>query len=172
MTNEAFWRIIAETRTLSDATMDGRVEALNNMLSKLPPEEIIQFDRIFREYMNQAYSYNLWGAAYIIGGGCSDDGFTDFRSWLISLGKETYVEALRNPESLLAIEFGPNAEEDSFFEEFAYVASEVYEQLTGEEMPATQVDYPAEPAGEPWDEDGDDLATRFPLLWAKFSEGD
>ena len=41
--------------------------------------------------------------AYIIGGGCSDDGFWDFRSWLAVRGKRVYLVALRNPESLARV---------------------------------------------------------------------
>lgn len=31
----------------------------------------------------EAYRRDLWAAAYHANGGCSDDGFIDFRIWLI-----------------------------------------------------------------------------------------
>lgn len=34
------------------------------------------------------YRRDLWAAAYIIGGGCSDDSFIDFRAGLIAQGHE------------------------------------------------------------------------------------
>ena len=74
----------------SDGTFDGSAESLASFLSNLAPQEIVDFERIFGELMDQAYSWPLWGADFIIGGGCSDDGFIDFRGWLISVGREIY----------------------------------------------------------------------------------
>ena len=59
--------------------------------------------------------------------GCSDDGFIDFRAWLIAQGKEVYMNALRDPDTLADIEpYG-----DCCFECLSYVGDYAYEQLTG-----------------------------------------
>jgi hypothetical protein len=42
----------------------------------------------------------LWGAAYLINGGCSDDGFDYFRRWLILQGHKVFQAAIANPDSL------------------------------------------------------------------------
>ena len=42
------------------------------------PEEIVAFQRVLDELMDESYRADLWGAAYVINGGCSDDGFEDF----------------------------------------------------------------------------------------------
>ncbi len=42
----------------------------------------------------------LWAAADVIGGGCSDDGFDYFREWLILQGKDVVMGAVMNPDSL------------------------------------------------------------------------
>ena len=55
--------------------------------SRSPPDELIEFHRLFNRAMDDAYIWDLWGAAYLINGGCSDDGFAYFRSWLISRGR-------------------------------------------------------------------------------------
>ncbi|MFL6076856.1 MAG: DUF4240 domain-containing protein [Mycobacteriales bacterium] len=34
--------------------------------------------------MAESYQGDLWGAAYLINGGASDDGFDYFRGWLIA----------------------------------------------------------------------------------------
>jgi hypothetical protein len=117
--------------------------------------------------MSQAYRWDLWGAAYIIEGGCSDDGFTDFRSWLISMGRDIYETALRDPESLVDVADADGVETTSF-EEFQYVPRQVYQEKTGQEMPDPGVRHPQEPEGDRWSEEGDDLARRLPRLWAKF----
>ena len=50
---------------------------------------------MFDAKMDQAYSWPLWGAAYVINGGCSDDTFTDFRAALISRGRQAFEAQLR-----------------------------------------------------------------------------
>jgi hypothetical protein len=65
MTTDAFWEIIAAAKTSSGGTWDGRMESLSELLSKLPPAEIVEFDRIFHEQRIRAYSWDLWGAAFI-----------------------------------------------------------------------------------------------------------
>jgi len=165
MTTDTFWEIIAAAKANPDGSWDRRMETLSDLLSVLPPAEILEFDRIFSEQSVRAYSWDLWGAAYIIGGGCSDDTFTDFRAWLISMGKDIFEQALRDPESLADIKFGegPGEEEDAFFEEYACAARDVYEEKTGEEMPDVPIDFPENPTGEKWTED--DLPERYPRLW-------
>ena len=42
----------------------------------------------------------MWAVAYIVLGGCSDDGFDYFRFWLVARGKEVYMKAIQNADSL------------------------------------------------------------------------
>ena len=52
--------------------------------------------------MDRAYRQELWGAAYLINGGCSDDGFVYFLGWLIAQGRDVYQAALPDPDSLVS----------------------------------------------------------------------
>ena len=166
---DRFWQIVAQSRADADpnspdGNMDRQVDRLTRILSDLPPQEVVEFDRHFTTYWLNAYRWDLWAAAYIIEGGCSGDGFMDFRSWLISMGRDVYEQAMGDPESLVVHAVDPTVEVCSF-EEFQYVANKVY----GEPIDHGLV-HPGEPAGEPWEEDGDDLKRRFPRLWAKFGD--
>jgi Protein of unknown function (DUF4240) len=172
MTNEEFWDIIASSKAASYGTFDGHVESLASHLSGLAPDEIADFQHTFTAYVDRAYSWDLWGAAEIIGGFCSDEDFDDFRSWLVSLGREIYEQALADPDSLADVGLGPNAANKEFFGEFACVAIRVYEEMTDEAIPRCPWDYPSEPTGEPWTEDTTELARRFPRLWAKYGKAD
>ena len=163
-----FWTLVESSKAASRGSFDRHIELLAKHLSALTPEEIIEFQRIFDDLTDRAYSWDLWGAAYIIGGGCSDDGFTDFRSWLISMGRETYTRALTDPESLADIVLGPGGEEDSFFEEFGYVATQVYEAKTGRPLDYPRTAHPAEPSGRKREEDRDELARRYPRLSSQY----
>jgi hypothetical protein len=174
MDKARFWELVAASRAsfdprLRDGNMDKQVERLEALLRDLAPAEIVDFQRELDEREKEAYRWDLWAAAFIIGGGCSDDCFTDFRSWLISMGREVYEAALKDPDGLVDVADADGVEEPSF-EEFQYVPRRVYEEKTGKDLPASGIRRPAEPTGEEWAEDGDDLSRLLPRLWAKFGD--
>lgn len=169
MDQPTFWKIIETSRQAAEGDPYEHADTLHAALMELPLDEIVDFDRIFREYHAKAYNWGLWGAAYIIGGGCSDDGFMDFRAWLISKGEAVYEAALRNPDSLADVV--TDLDDSAQVEELNYVASKAWEEKSGkgfQEFPSADVDSPMEPSGEPWDEDEDMLAQLFPRLDKKF----
>lgn len=157
-----FWEIIEQTHKSDDEPE----EALRQILEQLSPEEILSFRTHFIDCMDRAFHWDIWGAAYIIGGGCSDDSFMDFRSGLISLGREAFEAMLQKPESILNY-VTPEELEDCFFEEFQYVAADVYEAKTGQDVPIYLREVSSEPQGQEWDNE-DDLNKRFPKLAALF----
>jgi hypothetical protein len=167
MDKAAFWKLIDGSRRSSDGDPEAQIETLGELLSALEPVEIVAFDRILSDYHDRAYNWNLWGAAYIIGGGCSDDGFADFRGWLISRGEKAFENALLDPETLVKVVKEDDGE--CQIEGFQYIASQTWEQKTGRsagEFPRHEFERHAEPTGEKWEED--DLETRFPKLCKKF----
>jgi hypothetical protein len=167
MENAAFWKLIDTSRLAADGDPDAQIEALTELVSELEPLEIVAFDRILSEYHHRAYSWDLWGAAYIIGGGCSDDGFMDFRGWLISKGEKAFEAALLDPESLADII--TEDDDDCQVEGYQYIGSQVWEKKTGrpgDEFPRHAFERRADPVGAEWEED--DLENRFPKLCEKF----
>ena len=158
---DRFWQIIGETVT---ADYDEQLNALGTALSKLSRDQIIAFSTDFWKASAAAYRWDLWGAAYVINGGCSDDGFIDFRSWLIAQGKAVYDAALADPESLA----GHIEEAFAEFEEFAYVPIEVFEKKFDEDWPGKGGSFSPEPTGTRWEED--QLDALFPKLTAKVAE--
>jgi hypothetical protein len=169
MDQKMFWTIVDRSREKAGGAPDAHSKTLEAALLELDADDIEAFDRMFRSYLAQAYSWDLWGAAYIIGGGCSDDGFTDFRAWLISKGQAVYEAALRDADSLADVV--GETDGDAQFEEFTYAASKAWEQKLNkapEDFPWEDSGQAAEPSGEPWDEDDDALAARFPKLFSRF----
>jgi hypothetical protein len=144
---EEFWTII---EVVKDS--DEPEELVAEELKKLSPNEIVSYQEHFDTLYEKAYRWDLWGAAYMIGGGCSDDGFMDFRYGLISKGRNVFENALVNPDSLANL--GPGIEIEN--EMFGYAAHEVYEELTGDEIPRKEYAGPNEPIGEKWDFDNED----------------
>ena len=163
MNDEEFWRHIESSR-LGVADCDEQSEKLSKILSELEPQEIVDFDRIMRQRLIEAYRWDLWAVAYIVNGGCSDDGFEYFRGWLIAQGKDYFEAALVNPENAAA---QASADQDVQCESILYVATEAFEEKTGAEMPFTNVPQPSEPSGQVWDEDK--VEELYPALAQRFS---
>jgi len=171
-----FWQLIESSKAASVDDCDRQADALTTLLLELPTTAIVAFDRLFEHYADQAYRNDVWAAAYIIQGGCSDDGFEYFRRWLIGQGEAVYTAALRDPESLLSVVTSHNQGnpflrfEDAPFlrlecEPLGYVADQAYEQKTGSEMPRPPRPQ-VELIGQHWGDE--DLPAMFPKLWAAF----
>lgn len=168
MNRAQFWSLIDRTRDEAGGDPQAHIEVLTAELSRLTDEDAIEFDFIFSEYHARAYDWRLWAAAYIIGGGCSDDGFADFRGWLISKGEQTFEAVLADPDTLA--EIVSEADSDCQVEGFQYIGFTAWEAITGEDaddFPGRAVSQPREPSGERWDED--DLDQLLPRLAARFS---
>lgn len=169
MNESTFWELcerhLARGRGDDD---EERVERLTAALAKLPPREIVDFQRLLDDAMDRAYRWDLWGAAYVILGGCSDDGFEYFRAWLVSRGRAVYEAALRDPESLAdQVQDDPDWAPD--LESLLYAATEAYETATeGDELPEPEEPGPAEPAGTIFDEES--VADSFPRIAARLEQ--
>src|SRR5262249_32430575 len=131
MPADQFWQII-ERAARSDHDPDAQMEALRMALRELSPEKIISFEVAFRRYLSEAYTWDLWGVAYVVNGGCSDDGFEYFRRWLVSKGRDVYEPALADPDSLAQLEVRPGPDGVWEFEGIYYVAKQVFEEKGGE----------------------------------------
>ena len=123
-----FWDVIGKSRAAAGCDDQKFLQQIHTELMKMDVHEIGQFKGILEEYKDLAYMPGLWDAAKLMNEcGCSDDGFIDFRAWLVSQGKETYLAALANPDSLAAVD----SPADCAFESFSYVADMAYEEKTG-----------------------------------------
>ncbi|MEQ8460626.1 MAG: DUF4240 domain-containing protein [Sandaracinaceae bacterium] len=170
MDEPKFWELIdasrARCKPSSTDPTDQQGAILVELLAELPATEVAEFDQIFRRLHAAAYTWDLWAAAYIIEGGCSDDGFIDFRSGLIGLGRKVYEDAVRDPETLAS---QPARGVDFSNEQLMYAAMEAYESLVHDELPIYEGRQPAEPAGKPWDEES--VNEKYPALARKFAGG-
>ena len=128
MSKDAFWALIQEAKTACGQDLNAMEYYLQEQLVSMGPAAAKNFHDILQTYEDLADQYGLWDAVSVIKEyGCSDDGFIDFRAWLIAQGKEVYMNALRDPDTLADIEpYG-----DCCFECLSYVGDYAYEQLTG-----------------------------------------
>jgi len=169
MSDDRFWSLIAATMAY-ERDSDRQIAALHSGLARLSVEDIEAFEASFQLQLQRSYSWDLWGAAYVVNGGASDDGFEYFRCWLISKGRRTFEKVLADPDSLADL-LAPKVEGDLEFEAFAYVARQAWSEKVGrpgEEMPSAPMLYSREPSGTKFEENAADLAKRYPKLWRRF----
>ncbi len=157
-----FWDVIDQARAKGKSCAEG-ARALERILSELSSTAIEAFARDQENLMRSSYRWDLWGAAFVINGGCSDDGFDYFRGWLMLQGRDVWEAALRDPESLADLSF----EGDADCEDALYAASKAYEAVAGRSLPSIGDLRPGGPTGTRWQET--DLETLYPKLWARFS---
>lgn len=168
-----FWGIIDNSLVTTD-NQDDQLQFLNKEIVKLTPSQIIGFKLRTDKLLHYSYSSKLWCAAYVIIGGCSDDGFEYFRCWLISKGKEVYYNALKNPDSLIDI----NDLNECEFELFMYVSVDAFKQKTGKELydyvdeeKLNQSDFEYPEIDLDWDEDDPESMKKIcPKLFEEFWE--
>ena len=168
-----FWGLIERAKNKTEDTYE-QMELLIELLTERSEEDIIEFEKIFLQLHASSYQSKLWAAAYIIKGGCSDDGFDYFRGWLIAQGEDVFYKALENPESLARIIKVEDADEVEC-EDMLSVGGTAYENKTGKDYEEIYKHIPSNHVVHPemnldWEEEGDDLKNMFPKLWKKFAE--
>ena len=94
---DEFWNHICAT---SEKNSDAHAERLAARLSTLPAEDIVDFQGWWDRMLSEAYQRDLWAVAYYANGGCSDDGFDYFRSWLVLQGREVFHAVVTDPNNL------------------------------------------------------------------------
>ena len=137
MNHEEFWNIVnAVAATGKDP--EAKCDLLKRKLSTLTGSDVFAFSRILTEYRDQAYRWDIWAIAYIVGGGCSDDAFDDFRHSQIFRGRESFERLLANPDSM-ADESFKDIEYECFFEGYQYIPDEVCEEMTDFQYPLSLI---------------------------------
>ena len=69
-------------------------------LAELSTAEILAYQHLHHQLMAESYHWDLWGAAYLLNFGSSDDGFDYFRGWLLTQGRAIWEAALQDPDGL------------------------------------------------------------------------
>ncbi|OKJ13583.1 DUF4240 domain-containing protein [Kitasatospora sp. CB01950] len=135
MDNDEFWQLIDSARAAATPEVPFE-QALVDVLAALPESDILRYEVAFDRLHGTLYRWDIWAAAYLIGGGCSDDGFMDFRAGVISEGHAWYERVLAGPDVIAEhpAAVGENrfdAEEVFFNEAVNYAASQAFARRTG-----------------------------------------
>lgn len=177
MNLEEFWQVIENT--LKKKHVPRMQEKLLEIcLSEMSSNDIVDCYNIFLSLVKHADLNSLYMAAYIIGDGCGDDGFSDFRGWLIAQGNDIYCTAIQNPEILVDY-VSLEKREETQHEAFIYAVSRAYENKTEQELDGvilqntehriqSAIDEISEYPRDTNDYDDKSEAEVYPKLWAKF----
>ncbi|MET8100807.1 DUF4240 domain-containing protein [Streptomyces sp. NPDC005236] len=182
MDTSEFWTVIDAARSAT-TTDKPFAEAVTDHLATRAKEDILGYQERFDEASGAVNRWDVWAAAYLIGGGCSDDSFMDFRAGVIALGRDWYEKTAADPDSLaehpaVLVAAGAHRDEALFYEDVNYAAARAFGRVTGDEEDfyeawtayAASRDRPAHDSadmGEDFDFDDDaEMHTRLPRLAA------
>jgi hypothetical protein len=148
MDDNKFWAIVEECDVASGGDMDRKDQLIKAAISRLAGDEALAFYEIFHRMMDTAFAWSLWGAAYVLNGGCGDDSFTDFRASLISRGRAPFEKTIADPDSLA----DEDIHIDSWFHEgFQYAVTDGVTASIGR-RPRRLSPPPPTPTGSRWTE--------------------
>lgn len=172
MDTTSFWNLIEKSRQASEGDPEHQLEELGALLDDLSAQDIVEFQNIFDSYFYSSYTWPLWGAAYVIGGGCSDDGFDYFRGWLISRGERVFNAANAEPDKLALLVEESDEDTGCQVEGWQSVGIDAWCRKTGLEysaFPSSPSEVQSDgPAGDQWSEE--DLDRLYPQLTKRFNE--
>ncbi|WP_042369675.1 DUF4240 domain-containing protein [Streptacidiphilus neutrinimicus] len=177
-----FWQLIEQARAVGGAADCGAADCgavaatASALLAQREVGEIVAAQRALWTLMEESYRSPLWAAAYLINGGCSDDGFDYFRGWLILQGQEVFERVIAEPDVLA--ELAPVREAaahglDLEGEEALAIAWDAHRRATGgEELPAGSFSVRYPELDQAWNFDFDDMGEmrrRLPRLAALYA---
>lgn len=141
MKNSVFWEILDLANELFIYEGSGRLELYKKTIEEnrelLSEENLCDFQAAFNQKLSDLFlpkvvevfyltSYSLksnWG--YI-----SNDGFLDFRAWIISLGQKNFMKFIlfEHEDEILEFDFNPNY---AYREDLVYFGKVIYTRLYG-----------------------------------------
>ena len=170
MIEAEFWRIVVPGDLL--AQPDDVAAEFKLKLDQLSNSELTVFDKFFSIKMRQSYTWELWGAAYVVAGCNSEYAFAEFQSWLISRGKMIFEKALVNPDSLADFDIFhmKNGLPYPYLDDYDLIAGLIFEERTGDELPFVPSGQ-SEPKGMRFKDKTKALKALYPKLFAKYWVG-
>ena len=161
MTLEDFWQLVDNLIASTDGLEDFE-DALNEHLKSLNPTDIEDFARHYAQLQTEANTTGVLEAAFIIGCGRSNDGFMDFRRWIVFQGRSAFERIVGDPDHLGDYDPAADPIEEWYCE---YHPMWAYEEATGKELPHFEV--PVYPDAKSDYDKPDVLAKRYPKLWQR-----
>ena len=166
MEEDRFWAIVDSVRHgVRNSTEIS--EALTAALTDLSTDELVSFDQHWHAAYQRADTWAVWASSVLLFGSMGDDGFMDFRNWLISQGRVAFDNAVRDPDTLAAL---AGDVDDEFDESLGSEALDLYERRTGRPLKVPPDDSSGFGEEELDLDDDAAVAARFPRLFAHYRD--
>ena len=138
MNKDDFWSIIGEVnQACPSRDQESIMAVMTEKLTKLDVDDILDFHMIQQEYLRAAYRNDLRAASEAMGADPSYSGLQAFLYWLISSGKEVFIKAMDDPDTLAGV---PRDEEAVEFLSFGYAAYTAYSMKMDRSCPGDMTD--------------------------------
>jgi len=169
MTDKEFWKIIAESKDMSNHGFEKQKSVLKEILvNKYSPHDIVLFKYFFDIYKINLYRWDLFVAYRLISKEDDEDDFLTFREWLVGQGQEFYYNLISNPDGTL-VELPSQAilSLSTSMKNLSYVAIEAYVDLTGDNKVHSYIHLTDLP-NDDWADRSFNETERLPLLIKKY----
>jgi hypothetical protein len=136
-----FWSLLEAARAEAADASDDQGKALSaalvDTLAATSALTIFEYEQWFERLHDRLYRWDVWAAASLIHGGCSDDSFMDFRAGLIAQGRDWYERVCAEPDALAehpdVVAAAAGHRTGALFQELVtYIASSAYDRFSAE----------------------------------------
>lgn len=172
MNEQIFWELIDQARKAPNANFETQCVTLTELLTAAhSAEEIVAFEHILRNKIEEASSWPVMAATFVVCSFISDDTYEDFRAWLVGQGKERFYQALEDPATICDF-LTPQQARDLGGEYMLFVAANAWLDKLGkddEEEFYRLIEHPDEKTIEQrWPESKEAYRKMFPRLYDTF----
>jgi Protein of unknown function (DUF4240) len=167
MDDVAFWYIINRCNHLSSSN-ERYYNMLWSMLSDVDAVSVSEFAVKVEEMRKLLQSWNIWAVANLIFPGLTVDALHGFQNWIISAGKEAYLNIVEHEDNIADV-LRVAGHRDLVFESFDRIPGEVLSQKPGGGQSVLVLGRSLDQAvlqGEHWELTEANLTSRFPKLSA------
>ncbi|GAA0577996.1 hypothetical protein GCM10010172_73520 [Paractinoplanes ferrugineus] len=104
MDEDLFWQIVEDARERGDGDPDAMAQIVEERFADAGDDVLRGFQRQLVAASTRLYTWRHGAAADMACGSLGDDGFTDWRSWVITLGRPTFELIAADPDNLADVE--------------------------------------------------------------------
>ena len=166
LTQKRFWRLVDATAIEPDSEV--QTANLRKLLGTLKKLELAGFIHNERMFQDRALQCRLWDFATVVFGSCTEEQFSNFRTWLVYRGKTLFKDSLKNPEILV-----PELRKYTGIGrgDIGLVATQVADERFGVgQWEVPDLERVTQPEGKRLPEGK--LETEFPKAWREFHESE
>lgn len=103
MDEDAFWALVEAARQQGRGDPDAMAEVVRARLATAHDLTLIRYQTILVAASTRLYTWRHGAAADLVCGSLGDDGFTDWRSWVVTLGRVAFERIAADADNLAEV---------------------------------------------------------------------